>query len=160
MRQRRRPAYGQDLFRTTARVNRGALDGFGTPSIVSPGADCPVPEVPPGLFGIPILYQDEVKRSGSVTRRWCACVFGSTSQLFSECVDPAKFTYPWTGMGKLERGWNWEFSDFLPGGSQYVPPEQQPPGGGSASGGGTAPAGGSNTALIGGGLLLAALLLK
>lgn len=139
MRRNRRPQFSQDLFRTTARRGRavnGNFGAFGTPSSVGNG-ECPVPDV--GMMPYPL---DVRKASGSLAKTWCSCVFGTTSELARACVGPDYWLYPWTALGKAERGWNFEFTDLIPtlpgtgsgssgggssgGGGSYVPPVSQP----------------------------------
>lgn len=112
--------------------------------------ECPVPDV--GLMPLPFNH--------TVSDTWCHCVFDGTDTL-AACLDTKYVFYPWTAPGKLERGWSWNLSDWLPGST--TPPGTSPPPGGNGTNGwqppGGAPAASGNTMLIGGGLLLAAYLL-
>lgn len=154
--QRRNPRAGSRLGTSRARYDQfaGLGDvGFGTYSTFNQ-RDCAVPEV--GLMPYPIDI-----RAGNLAKSWCDCVFGG-STMYAPCVDQKYAFYPWTALGKLERGWDWKFEDFIPTGL----PGTGGGGGGSTGGGSTggsgytpSAGGDDNTMLIGGGLLLAAILL-
>lgn len=153
----RRRAFGAAKGSRKSETRGGrAFGSFGTWSPVN-NIDCPVPAVPKGIAGIDIFYGDEIKRPNSVVRAWCACVFGSGSEYYLQCVGD-HFTYPWTAIGKLERGWNWEWSDWLPGGKlnptggTNLPPGSQPVT--------TRPSGGVSPIAVVGGLGLLWLALK
>jgi hypothetical protein len=148
-------SHARDRFARPVRQrgNFNGLDatGFGTYSTFWQ-RECPVPEV--GLMPLPLNH--------AVSNAWCDCVFGGTDT-YDACVDTKYVFYPWTALGKLERGWSWEFTDFIP--------KAIPGGGGSGTGGGgggsggvpggyqPAPAASGSAMTIGGGLLLAAYLL-
>lgn len=129
--------------------------GFGTYSTFNQ-RECPVPSV--GLLPYPM---DIAAGANSKAKQWCDCVFGGTTT-HAECVNKERWFYPWTAFGKVERGWSWEFTDFIPTGI----PGTGGTSSGGGGGGGAVPDGGyvqedtgSNTMLVGGGLLLAAYLL-
>lgn len=155
---RRTPRAGNRLGVSTATYGSfGGLGdvGFGTYSKFHQ-RECPVPEVGLTPFGI------DIRSSASKARPWCDCVFGGT-EVYAECVNGERWFYPWTALGKVERGWDWEFTDFIPAGLPSLPGG----GGGGGSGGGAgggggytpAPASDNSTMLIGGGLLLLAAVL-
>lgn len=81
---------------------RRASSGFG--AVSSAGISCPVPTT----SQVPSIswYPDEVALgANSYTVQWCACMFGASQGDFNACVDPNKYFYPWTWLGRAERGW-------------------------------------------------------
>lgn len=80
------------IARTTA--------GFGAINPVP--MSCPLPKV--ADLPLSMTYPEDIARSRSATMAWCECIFGRSPES-EQCAGANFVAYPWTWVGRKERGW-------------------------------------------------------